>query len=121
MLISAAAFQNDYRNIETESFLANLKNAVVTPTFKKEDRLLKSNYRPVSILATLSEVYEKLTYPHIQEYFNVIFSNYLGGFRKGHSIQHSLIYMLKKLKEALDKGYCSQTKVKHLTVYHMAY
>ena len=38
-------------------------NTDITPTFKKEDSLLKANYRPVSILATLSKVYEKLIYP----------------------------------------------------------
>ena len=32
------------------------------------------------------------------------FSNYLGRFRKGRSTQHCLIYMLERLKEAIDKG-----------------
>ena len=36
--------------------------------------------------------------------FNGIFSKYLGGFRKGHSTQPCSLYMLEKLKEALDKG-----------------
>ena len=58
----------------------------------------------MSILATLSKVYEKILYPQIYEYFNGIFSKYLGGFRKGHSTQHCLLFMLEKLKEALDKG-----------------
>ena len=38
------------------------------------------------------------------EYFNLIFSKYLCGFRKGHSTQHCLLFMLEKLKKALDKG-----------------
>ena len=37
--------------IDTGSFSSNLKNADITPLFKKTDRLLKSNYRPVSIVA----------------------------------------------------------------------
>ena len=73
-------------NIENESFPANLKNADISPTHV--DHLLKANYRPVSILATLLKVYEKFIYPQIYEYFNVIFSNYLGGFRKGHITKH---------------------------------
>ena len=32
------------------------------------------------------------------------FSKYLGGFRKGLSTQHCLLFMLEKLKEALDEG-----------------
>ena len=76
----------------------------ITPIFKKGDRLLKTNYRPVSILATLAKVYEKLLYPQIYDYFDCIFSKYLGGFRKGHSTQHCLLIMLEKLRGALDKG-----------------
>ena len=74
--ICAAAIRNDIiKNIENGSFPFNFKNADITRTFKKEDSLLKANYRPVSILATLSKVYEKLIYPQIYEYFTVIFSN----------------------------------------------
>ena len=58
----------------------------------------------MSILPTLSKIYEKKLYLQIYEYFNGIFSKYLGGFRKGHSTQHCLLFMLEKLKEALDKG-----------------
>lgn len=36
-------------------FPDNLKYADITPAFKKDDRLVKSNYRPISILPTLSK------------------------------------------------------------------
>ena len=81
-----------------------MKKADITSIFKKGNRLLKTNYRPVSILATLAKVYEKLLYPQIYDYFDRIFSKYLGGFHKGHSTQHCLLIMLEKLKGALDKG-----------------
>ena len=93
--------------IDTGSFPSNLKNAGITPLFKKIDRLLKSNYRPVSILPTLSKIYEKILYQQIYEYFNSIFSKYLSGFRKGHSTQHCLLSILENLKKALDKGNCT--------------
>ena len=67
----------------------------------------KGNYRPVSILPTLPKIYEKILYQQIYEYFNSIFSKYLSGFRKGHSTQHCLLFMLEKLKKALDKGICT--------------
>ena len=85
-------------------FPSNLKNADVTPIHKKEDRLSKGNYRPVSILPTLSKVYEKLLHPQIYTFFNDIFSKFLCGYRKGHGTQHCLLYMLEKLKSFLDKG-----------------
>ena len=57
--ICLIAIHNDInRNIVKGCFPVNLKNADTTPTFKKDERLLKINYRPVNILATLSKVYE---------------------------------------------------------------
>ena len=85
-------------------FPSNLKNADICSIFKKLDHLCKANYRPVSILPTLSKVYEKIFHQQIYEYFNFIFSKYLCGFRRGHSTQHCLLFMLEKLKRALDKG-----------------
>ena len=90
--------------IKNGKFPSNLKNADITPIFKKNDRLLKVNYRPVSMLPTLSKIYEKILYGQIYEYFNSIFSKYLCGFRKGHSTQHCLLFMLENLKRSLDNG-----------------
>ena len=91
-------------NIENGSFPVNLKNADVAPIFKKLERILKTNYMAISVLPTLSKIYEKIFYQQIYEYFGNISSKYLGGFRKGHSTQHCLLYMLENLKKAMDKG-----------------
>ena len=91
--------------INSGKFPNCLKNSDISPIFKKIDPLSKTNYRPVSILPTLSKVYERVIHEQIYEYFNGIFSKYLCGFRKGHSTQHCLLFMLEKLKRALDKGF----------------
>ena len=53
-----------------------LKQANVSPIFKKNDPLDKENYRPVGILPLLSKVYEKSLYNqlsnHVENIFNVI-------------------------------------------------
>ena len=85
-------------------FPDNLKCGDITPIFKKDERLDKTNYRPISILPTLSKIYEKVIYHQMYEYFDIIFSKFLCGFRKGQSTQHSLLYMLESLRKALDKG-----------------
>ena len=85
----------------------NLKHADINPTFTKNERLHKTNYRLISIFPTLSKVYEKLFYNQIYNYFNKIFSKYLCGFRKGYNPQHCLLFMLESLKSALDKGLCT--------------
>ena len=48
------------RCISTGKFPENRKKADITPTFKKGDHLAKPNYRAVSILPTLSKIYEKV-------------------------------------------------------------
>ena len=88
-------------------FPNNLKHADITPTFKKSERLYKTNYRPINILPALSKVYENHFYNQIFNYFNEIFSKYLCGFRKGQSTQHCLLFMLESIKNALDKGLCT--------------
>ena len=63
--------------------------------------------RAISILPTLSKIYEKVLYQQIYEYFNNIFSKYQSGFRKGHSTQHCLLFMMERIKKALDQGLCT--------------
>ena len=108
MLICAQIIHSDTNLCIAEgNFPSNLKNADITPLFKRNDRLLKVNYRPISILPTLSKIYEKVLFSQIYEYFNNILSKFLCGFRKGHSTQHCLLFMLEKLKMALGRGLIS--------------
>ena len=108
------------RCIDDGTFPSNLKNVDVTPLYKKTDRLLKVNYRPVSILPTLSKVYENVLHTQIYTYFNNIFSKFLCGYRKGYSTQHCLLYMLEKLKASLDQGICTGILLTDLSIaYHM--
>ena len=57
-----SSFLKDDINLSFDKgkYPGNLKNADITPIFKKLNRNSKSNYRPVSILSTLSKIYEKL-------------------------------------------------------------
>ena len=93
--------------ISNGKFPNNLKNADITHTFKKGDNLQKNNYRAVNILPTLAKIYEKILYQQIYEYFDNVFSKNLSGFRKVHSTQHCLLFMLESLKNVLDKGLCT--------------
>ena len=79
-----------------------MKNAIITPVHKKGAKSLKDNYRPVSILSNLSEIYERLLFKQVSEYFEPILSKFQCGFRKGYSAQHCLLAMLEKWKLAAD-------------------
>ena len=76
----------------------------VVPLFKKAGPFHKINYRPVSLLSHMSEVFERIIFNVINEYIEPFLSNLLTGFRKNRNTQHCLLKMLEKWKEALDKN-----------------
>ena len=86
------------RNNASSQYPNGVKYADVTPVFKKDEKSNKSNYRPISILLSLSKVYEGIMHNQIYPYLNKIFSKYQCGFRKGFSAQHCLIAMTEKCR-----------------------
>ena len=78
-----------------------LKPVDVTSLHKTEDKTRKKNYRPVSVLPTVSKVFERLLDKQIIDYMGPYLSSVLCGFRKGYSAQHALVRMLEKWKTSL--------------------
>ena len=90
--------------IKTASFPFSLKLADVTPLHKKARKDMKEKFRLVSILSTLSKIFEKCMFAEMYTFFDNIFSNQQCGFRKGYSTQHCLLVMLETWKRSVDKG-----------------
>ena len=87
-------------------FPENLKLADITPFFNKEDKNLAKNYRPVSVLPTLSKVFEKILQKRVINHVNTFLSPYLCSYKKGFSTQYALLSLLKKWKKTIDnKGF----------------
>ena len=81
-----------------------LKKTDVSPVFKKGNHNDKINYRPVSILHSLSKNYEHLFYNQINQMTKNALSIFQCSFRKKYSSQHVLIAMIEKARKILDKG-----------------
>ena len=92
---------NDSKN--SEKYPCSLKTADVTPIHKEKERTLKKNYRPVSILPTLSKIFEGNMNEQIFTYIEKHLSPYLFGYRKGHGAQHCLLVMIEMWRKALDE------------------
>ena len=71
-------------------FPSELKVADVIPIFKRDDSFEKANYRPISLLPSLSKVYEKLIYQQLNAFFENKLSPLLWDFRSRYSTQHAL-------------------------------
>ena len=52
-------------SITTSIFPSSLKQAITILVFKKGDKDLKENYRPVNILPNVSEIFERLLFKQI--------------------------------------------------------
>ena len=64
------------QSIENFEFPSILKNANITPVFKKGYRGSKENYRPVSILQGISKIFEKLFCKQITILMDPLLSKY---------------------------------------------
>ena len=85
-------------------FPNQLKLADITPIHKKEETVLKGNYRAVSILPSVSKIFERDMEEQISQYIETFLSPFLCGFRKGFSTQQCLMVMLEFWKRGIDKG-----------------
>ena len=93
---------NFNNSLSSSTFPTALKYADVKPVFKNDDKTNKENYRPISILPTLSKVYERLIYNQMYPYFDKLFSKFHCGFRKGFNAQHCLITMTERWRRSVD-------------------
>ena len=85
-------------------FPNRLKLAEIIPIPKKGDSHSVGDYRPISILPTISKVFEKAMANQLSKFFESKFSDILCGFRKGHSTQHALVVLLRSWQKSLDEG-----------------
>ena len=60
------------------------KKGNVVPVYKKVNKSVVKNYRPVSLLPIFGKIYEKCIYDALYGYFgsNGLFSRFQSGFRK---------------------------------------
>ena len=89
--------------VDDSNFPTALKYANVSPLFKKDDNTKKENYRPISILPSISKIFERLMFRQVTSYVSKFLSPYLCGFRKGYNAQHALLRLKNIMNISLDK------------------
>ena len=91
---------------KTYGILNKLKLADITPVYEKKDPTLVENYRPVSVLPSVSKILERIIQKQFSNYVAEFLSPYLCGYRKGFNTQYALLSLIEKWKKELDnKGY----------------
>ena len=77
---------------------------IVSPIYKKDSETLKSNYRPVSVLPTVSKIAERVIFNLLYEFSLNFLSGNLFGFLKGHSCATALLKTCEDIRENLDSS-----------------
>jgi exonuclease III len=86
-------------------FPTTWKTAKVTPIPKAgKDLSSPSNYRPISLLNSLSKIFEKIILSRLNDYLsrNKIIPNEQFGFRRGHSTNHQLLRVSRFIQNSLN-------------------
>ena len=93
------------KSLSEGSFPQVMKLADICPLFKSKDKSETNNYRPISLLLTLSKLLEKIICDKVYTFLNntnqVYVSQY--GFRSGHSCENAI----SELVSAVLKGFQS--------------
>ena len=78
------------------------KDASVTPVFKKEDRQIKTNYRPISVLNVFSKIFERFLLNQLLPFIDKMVSSLLSAYRSRYNTQHVLLRLIEQWRACLD-------------------
>src|SRR6056300_1343698 len=83
-----------------------MKLAKVVALFKKGQRHLPGNYRPISLLSIFNKIFEKLICKRLTNYLEVnnLLYLYQAAFRKNFSTTMSLIECIDNIRTLMDEG-----------------
>ena len=94
------------QSIEQGEFPQNMKCALVFPLYKAKSREDASNYRPISLLITISKILEKIVYKRVYGYLNTTGQIYDSqyGFRTNHACEHTIGELLGSIVKNKQLG-----------------
>ena len=94
------------QSLETGIFPDAFKTSKVTPLYKKGDKTDLNNYRPISILPTISKVFEQVIHVQLYDYFckNNLLCEQQYGFRSKHSTELATIKLVDFLVKSMDEN-----------------
>ena len=81
-----------------------LKAGDITSLFKQEDAFSKKNYRPITVLPSVSKIFERLMQKQMLPFVQSILSPLLCCFREGYGTQHALLRLIETCNKLIDSG-----------------
>jgi hypothetical protein len=92
------------KSLETGCFPSRLKYSTVKPIFKTGDKHDIANFRPISLLISFSNIFEKIIATRIQEHIvqNQIVANEQYGFRSSVSTDNASYTLMHEILSAMN-------------------
>ena len=93
------------QSISTGKYPQKMKQAEVVPLYKGKDMDLVINYRPISLLITISKLFEKVIYRRVYSFLekeNILFQSQYG-FRSNHNCEHAILELTGNILQAREK------------------
>ena len=86
------------------SFPDSWKRTNVKPIYKKNNRQLKSNYRPILLLPIYGKILEKIVFAQVYSFLNNnnLISKFQSGFRPGDSCIYQLISITTNIYDSFE-------------------
>ena len=81
-----------------------MKLAEIVPLYKGKEHYLETNYRPISLLTTMSKVLEKIVYQQVYTFLQEtgkLYENQFG-FRESHSCEHAVGQVINGIVTGLE-------------------
>ena len=93
-------------SIQLGIFPEIMKLADIVPLYKSKEKYLETNYRPISLLTTVSKLLEKIVYVRVYEFLNSSGQLYKSqyGFRSSHSCDHTVGEVVSRIVKSLEAG-----------------
>jgi hypothetical protein len=79
------------KSMQEGIFPDKLKIAKIIPIYKSKDKEQFSNYRPISLLSSVSKIYEKIIYKRLYNYIEPALYEKQFGFRSKRSTIHAIL------------------------------
>ena len=90
--------------LSTGLFPSEWKHAHITPNLKNGSKNLVNNYRPISLLNSVSKILEQLVFDKVYPIVNPLISPNQHGFMRKRSVQSQLISNYDIIGNDLDNG-----------------
>ena len=90
--------------LSTSIYPDTWKLANVTPSFKKGDKQLIKNDRPISLLPICGKIFEKIDFNKLYSYLNAnnLITKNQSGFRPGDSTTNQLLYLVNEIHQTFE-------------------